>query len=143
MRTGSFGPFAIGASRHVIGRTLGDVANATITNRKIAGCIWVYGATEFHFSNDVLTLIHCDSDNLFDGGPSLTIDPWKLRRHMALAELKSILDGNDMRYTGCNDAYAADCSVRLSSGFIVGFVLDENAGLGRTGLRSWSIKSVG
>ena len=143
MRTGSLGPFALGTSRHVIGRILGDVTKATLVDRKNASCIWVYDTTEFHFANDVLTLIHCDSDDLFDGGPSLKIDPWKLRSHMPLAELKSILDGNDIGYTGCNDMHAADCIVRLNSGFTLGFVLDGNAGLGPTGLRSWSIQTGG
>jgi hypothetical protein len=143
IRTGSFGQFTIGASRHVIGHMLGDVTDATLVGRRTSSCIWVYGTTEFHFANDVLTLIHCDNDDLFNGGPSLLIDPWKLRLHMPLTELKRILHGNDLSYTGCDDVSAPDCLVRLSSGFTIGFVLDENVGLGRPGLRSWSIQSVG
>lgn len=143
MRTGLLGPFAVGTSRHVIGRTLGNVNKATLVDRKNASCIWVFGTTEFHFANDILTLIHCDSDDLFDGGPSMKIDPWKLRLHMPLAELKSILNGNDIGYNGCDDPHVVDCTVRLSSGFTLGFVLDDSAGLGPTGLRSWSIQSCG
>ena len=143
MRTGSLGLFTIGTSRHLIGRTLGDATDASITNRKISGCIWVFGTTEFHFVNDLLTLIHCDSDDLFNGGLSMTIEPWKLRAHMPLSEVKSILNGNDLRYAGCNDPHAHDCLIRLESGFTLGFVLDRDAGLGPIGLRSWSIQPVG
>lgn len=143
IRTGSFGPFAIGTSRHVIGRMLGDVTDATLTDRKTSGCIWVYGTTEFHFADDLLTLIHCDNDDLFNGGPSLSIDPWKLRSHMTLSELMRILDGNDLHYTGCDDPHAIECLVQLTSGFTIGFVLDESAGLGPSGLRSWSIRDIG
>jgi len=89
------------------------------------------------------TLIHCDNDDLFNGGPSLSIDPWKLRSHMTLSELMRILDGNDLYYNGFDDPHAVECLVQLTSGFTIEFVLDENAGLGPSGLRSWSIRDVG
>ncbi|TWT98271.1 hypothetical protein [Stieleria varia] len=136
---GSLGPFALGVSRHIVGEVLGEPTDATFANRKRTSCIWRYGTVEFHFNHDLLTLIHCDADALFDGGPSLIIEPWKLRLKMPLDELKSILDAKDLYYTGCDDPYAPECVLRLDSGFSVGFVLDPSAGLGSTGLTSWSI----
>ena len=140
---GKFGPFTIGASRHTVGETLGEPSDATITNRRRTSCIWRYGTIEFHFDDDLLSLIHCDAEDLFDGGLTLVVDPWKLRHKMPLVELKTILDAKDLHYTGCDDPYAPDCILRLDAGCSLGFVLDSNAGLGPIGLRSWSIMKNG
>ena len=143
IKRGTFGPFAIGASRHTVGETFGEPTDATITNRCRTSCIWQYGTIEFHFDDDLLSLIHCDADDLFDGGPTLVIDPWKLKRKMPLGELRTILDAKTLCYTGCDDRYAPDCTLKLASGCSLGFVLDSDAGLGPTGLRSWSIMNDG
>ncbi|WP_442511323.1 hypothetical protein SH528x_002996 [Novipirellula sp. SH528] len=140
IRNGSLGPFALGTSRQLVGETLGEPADATITNRRRTSCVWRYGSIEFHFENDLLSLVHSDADSLFYGGPSLLVDPWKLRPRMSLAELKTILNAVDLRYTGCGNQYAADCLMRFDSGFTIGFVADPNSGLGVTGLCSWSIQ---
>ena len=136
---GSFGPIVIGTSRQSVGQTLGEPSDATITNRSRTSCIWRYGAIEFHFDDDLLTLIHCDADDLFDGGQTLIVDPWKLRGKMPLLELTSILDAKKIYYTGCNDQYASECSIKFDSGCALGFVLDPNAGFGPSGLCSWSV----
>ncbi|WP_144055094.1 hypothetical protein [Rhodopirellula baltica] len=106
-------------------------------------CVWRYGAIEFHFDDDLLTLIHCDADDLFDGGKALIVDPWKLRRKMPLRELTAILDAKKLHYTGCDDHYAAECMIKFDTGCSLGFVLDPNAGLGPLGLSSWSIQRRG
>ena len=143
IQRGKFGTLAIGASRHSVGETLGEPSDATITNRNRTSCIWRYGKIEFHFENDLLSLIHCDAEDLFDGGPTLVVDPWKLRRKMPLDELKTIFDAKNLHYTGCDERYATDCILRLDSGFSVGFVLDPNTGFGPAGLNFWSIQQDG
>jgi hypothetical protein len=80
-------------------------------------CTWIYGTTDFHFTRDIHTFIHCDGDDLFNGGPSLRFDPWKRRPRMLMSELKAILDGNQIAYVGGNDPH------------------------GPAGLRSWSIQN--
>ncbi|GAB5407564.1 MAG: hypothetical protein Aurels2KO_57950 [Aureliella sp.] len=136
---GTFGPIAIGSTRHAVGAIFGEPTDATITNRRQTSCVWRYGEVEFHFDDDLLSLIHCDADDLFEGGPTLAIHPWKLRLRMPLLEVKAILDAKAIYYTGCDDCHEPDCLLKLNSGCTLGFVLDSDAGFGPTGLRSWSI----
>ena len=140
IESGRFGPLAIGVSRQDVGEMFGSPSDATTTNRKRTSCVWRYGSIEFHFDDELLSLIHCDADDLFDGGPYLIINQWKLRKRMPLDELKSILDAMNLHYTGCENRGAPDCVLRLDTGCSFGFVLDSNAGLGPTGLNSWSIQ---
>ena len=139
--TGDFGPIRVGSSRHEFDDLLGDPSDASFVDRKRTSVIWRFGSVEFHIQSDILQRVFCEGDKLFDGGDSIQIDPWKLRAGMTMSELRAILDGNNIKHTGADRSDSPDCLVLLDSGFTLGFVLDGNAGLGPTGMRSWSIQA--
>lgn len=140
---GEFGPFSIGGSRESIGEQLGKPTDAALLDRKGSKCIWRYGKIEFYFESDILTMIHCDADELFEGGETLRVTSNKFRSGMSLREAKAILDGRGIRYTDNLVDASPECAIQTPVGFRFGFVIDGDAGLGPTGLRSWSLQDRG
>lgn len=88
-RSGTFGPVGLGLDRRRTVRLLGapDEWGAPFKSFKKAA-IWKYGTTEFHFSRDVIWLIHSDDFDVPDGGSRLDLEPWVLHRGMALSALE-------------------------------------------------------
>jgi hypothetical protein len=140
---GAFGPFSLGESRESIGEQLGQPTDTALLDRKSSKCIWRYGKIEFYFDNDILTMIHCDSDDLFDGGETLLITSKKFRSGMSPLEAKAILDGRGIRYTDNLVSGSPECVIQTPVGLKFGFVIDGDAGLGPSGLRSWSLQYSG
>lgn len=97
VRTGRFGPVALGQSRADIAAALGDSDNMSAPTRKRrVPQVWKYGDFEFHFHehSDALAMIFIDHFNVPRSGKSVAIDPWIIRRDVpfnvlskALAEL--------------------------------------------------------
>ena len=88
-------------------------------------------------------LVHADTDDLFYGGQSLVIEPDGFSAGMAPDDAKQLLESSGVRYTTTEGANSPEMEIALESGFRFGFVLDADAGIGKTGLCSWSITNAG
>ncbi|NEO88705.1 MAG: hypothetical protein F6J87_31435, partial [Spirulina sp. SIO3F2] len=102
--------------------------------------IWRYGDVEFHFDHWVVWLIFSDHDNLIDGGSSLQINPWIIRRGMLCAELANGLDHEGVKFTITQPQY--DSSQRLlqtEAGVVFTFIAQSEETGQESGLVTWSM----
>ena len=143
LTTGSIGRLSLGVMRHQVGLILGEPSDTAILDPASNQSIWKYGNVEFHFNKNLLTLVHADTDDLFYGGQSLVIEPDGFSAGMAPDDAKQLLESSEVRYTTTEGANSPEMEIALESGFRFGFVLDADAGIGETGLCSWSITNAG
>lgn len=102
--------------------------------------IWRYGDVEFHFDNWRIWLIFSDHNNLTNGGSSLQLDPWIIRRGMARDELADGLDYQGIQFTITRPQY--DVSQRLlqtEAGLVFTFFEPPEETWDESGLVAWSI----
>ena len=143
LNTGSIGRLSLGVMRHRVGSILGEPSDTAVLDPASIQTIWKYGNVEFHFNQNLLTLIHADTDDLFYGGQSLVIESDGFSAGMAPDDPKQLLESSGVRYTTTVGANSPKMEIALESGFRFGFVLDADAGIGETGLCSWSITNAG
>lgn len=100
LRTGTFGPIALGATASRLIDAFGPPTDHSIPSRKHHGAsrtqgqlrvasdhgILRYGDLEFHFADGRLWLIHCDSPTSWAGGGGLDLDPGPFIPSTLLAE---------------------------------------------------------
>ncbi|MEZ0076923.1 hypothetical protein [Planotetraspora sp. GP83] len=96
LRSGRFGPIALGDSRTRLRHLLGNPDAYAITpseDPRFEG-IWLYGDLEFHFydETDTVWMIYTDSFDVPSGGDAIGLDPWVLRWDMPIAEVRAALD---------------------------------------------------
>jgi hypothetical protein len=94
LRSGAFGPIAIGTSRERVRAVLGQPdAWSALSRRERLPAIWKYGVVEFHFrrETDTIWLIHADDfDNLHLGGAA-DLDAWWMSRSATLEQAREEL----------------------------------------------------
>ena len=140
---GAFGAILLGTTRHIIGEQLGAPTDTSLPGRKRSTQIWKYGNSEFYFEDDVLMMIHCYGNDLFDGGSTLQVTSASFQTGMPVQQAKTILDSLRIRYTDVSSSNSPEYDIRLTTGYQLGFVVDADAGLGSIGLRSWTLRRSG
>lgn len=102
--------------------------------------IWRYGDIEFHFSNRKVFLIFSDHGDMTVANGSLQIDPWILRRGLALEDFESALAGASIPYETITPGFdPAQRIVTTISGARFTFSDDPDESL--SGLIAWSIQT--
>jgi hypothetical protein len=137
--SGTFSKLRKGLPRNELQQLLG-IPDLWGTQYKLAiADLWRYGNVEFHFCDHQISFIFSDGNDLCDGGKVLTIDPWIVRKGIALREFTDALAQMDMPFT--TEQYQYDETqqiVTTSGGAIFSFVVSpENQG-DPLGLFWWS-----
>jgi len=81
LRTGTFGPVALGATRSQVQLASGEPDDSGGTSRRRrTPSIWKYGDIELHFGVDGrVCLVYLDHFQVPTGGAAIDLDPWVLR----------------------------------------------------------------
>jgi|GEM_PF-2369490 hypothetical protein len=102
--------------------------------------IWRYGDIEFHFSDRKVYLIFSDHGDMTRASDSLQIDPWILRRDLALEDFQSALAAASIQYeTVIPDFDPTQRIVTTISG--ARFTFTDNPDDDVSGLIAWSIET--
>ncbi len=136
-RTGTLGPVAHGMTHQELRDVLGPPVGWDAERSRDRARIWCYGDVELHFNNWVVWLIFSDHENLTDGGPTLHIDPWIIRRGSPCAALQQACRDTEIEFSVTTPDYDP-CQRLLKTGAGVVFsFMDEPADEERPGLRAW------
>lgn len=111
------------------------------TNR-IAPDIWRYGDIEYHFDNLAVSFMFSDHENLTDGGSTLKIDPWIVRRGLSRTELNSC--SQSKTFTSLlpdRNTMIPECHVTTDSGVVFSFVDEPEEEWDESGLVWWSTRN--
>lgn len=133
LRTGQFGPIALGMSRADLLGCLGPPEDWSVHRRRKGperAAIWRYGSFEFHFdSSGTVALIYADDFGTLIGSSTLDLDPWIVRGRMRRDDLESGLKqaGISFRVTEAPDPTTCE-QLTLVSGVTLLFVKEEYAG---------------
>ena len=138
-RTGKLGPIAPGMTHRELRDVLGPpVAWDAETGDRTR--IWQYGDVELHFDNWVVHLIFSDHRDLTDGGPTLRIDPWIVRRGLPCEALQQRLTAAGVDVQVAVAHYDAGQRLLTTEAGVVFSFLDSPEDGDRPGLCSWSTR---
>ncbi len=140
-RTGDFGPLRAGVTRKELRELLGDPPLWGTQQTVDRADIWRYGDIECHFGNSAVSFIFSDHENLTDGGSTLKIDPWVIRRGLPRTELEILLEKQGVCFTVARFQYdVAQCHITTDSGVVFSFVDKPENEWDESGLVWWSTR---
>lgn len=98
VRTGELGPLRHGLPRATVRDTLGPPPDWNADQAVDLATIWRYGDIEFYFTEGALAWIFNDHQDLTDGGATLKIEPWIVRRGLPLGEFERHLKNAEVDF---------------------------------------------
>ncbi len=142
VRSGQFGPFMLGMARYEVQKLIGNPEDWGTESHCESATIWRYADIEFYFTDDKLRMIFTDHDDLTDGGSTISIDPWVVRRGLRLVEFESALRFEDIPFTVTRPTF--DPCQRLlttQTGVQFAFIEERDADFDdhELGLFSWNL----
>ena len=144
-RTGQFGPLRCGTSREELLAALGAPPLwGTEQDREIAS-IWRYGNVEFYFDEDRVWMIFSDHEDLSDGGETLRVNRWIVRRGLPRLDFETQLTKEAIEFNVVAPSYDPHQRlVRTSVGAVFGFIDYLEDEFDELGMFGWwaSSKSV-
>lgn len=112
---GTFGPIYIGMARARVHETLGDPDDWSAADAARRGpdpwrtsTIWKYGDLEFYFglvNDECLAQIYMDDFTVPQGGPSIALDPWIIRREIPQSEVEQALRAAHIEFRRFSDRF--------------------------------------
>ena len=141
-RTGDLGSLRSGMTREELRELLGAPPVWGTQQAEDRADIWRYGDIEYHFDNLAVSFIFSDHENLTDGGPTLKIDPWVVRRGLSRTEFQFMLAKQNIHFTVARPQYDdSQCHVTTDSGVVFSFVDEPDEEWDESGLVSWSMRN--
>ena len=135
-RSGELGNRCHGLDHDGLRTVIGDPTDWGAGEKQERARIWCYGDIEFHFGGWRVYMIFSDHGDMTDGGGSLHIDPWIIRRGLPRQEFQNalMLEGIEFK-AAIPDHDSGQCIVTTQSGAKFTFVehSDDEAG----GLVAW------
>ena len=141
--TGRLGPLVLGRARTDISDALGPPTDWASGKAVGQSAVWKYGDVEVYFgpADDRVWLIHFDWFTVPTGGPTLTIDPWVVRRGLPLADLDAALRAASIGFEQRADAANPGCAnVVTAAG--VSFIVGVEGGPDELGLLVFGVSDV-
>jgi hypothetical protein len=139
-RSGRFGHIEIGAARQQILEALSPPPAWSAGSAWAKAEIWKYGEIELHFTKDCLWMIFSDDDGLSDGGPSLEIDAWVLRRGLPRTLLEDALRGQQIDHSLLHVGYdKRQCVLSTEAGVRFTFMEIRDDPHDELGLIAWDL----
>ena len=132
-RTGQRGPLAVGRTRDEVLKSLGAPSDFSAEKTVQQSTIWKYGDVEGYFADDVVWLLHFDWFDVPNGGPTLRIEPWVVRRGLPLNELEDALRRSSIAFSAARDPANPDC-VKVVTSAGVAFVVQVDGEVSELGL---------
>ena len=98
-KTGKLGPIYLGQSRIEVNSILGDPPLWGTQKYMSVSSIWRYGDIEIYFADEVVDMIFSDQGDFTNGGESIDIDPWIIRRGLERSYFERELASLGVSYT--------------------------------------------
>lgn len=135
-RTGRLGLLSIGLTRAEVLSSLGAPTDYAAGKPIEQSDIWKYGDVEVYFADEVVWLVHFDWFDVPNGGPTLRIEPWVIRRGLPLNLLEDALHSSSIEFTAGRDPSNPDC-VKVVTSAGVAFVVQVEGQVSDLGLLSF------
>jgi|SRR5581483_1206591 len=140
LRTGQFGPVALGMHQDEVTHILGPPHDFSVPRRhRKRSDILKYGTMELHFDESAdyrLYLIFADNFQHFSGGNALELDPWVIHGHLSRPEAEDALRQAEIPFSEYSPLDHTLEGIRTEAGVELAFRRDS-AEIEWTGL--WSI----
>jgi len=144
IRNGELGPLRHGLTHDRVRELLGSPPMWGPQRTEQRASIWRYGDIEFHFNNWVVSLIFSDHEDFTDGGPTLRIEPWIVRRGLSQDEFERNLKDMEVEFAVTKPDYdPSQTHVIVKSGIIFSFVDEAEEYCPDSGLVFWSTRYEG
>ncbi len=140
-RSGKFGPLRHGMTHDELRELLGSPPLWGTQQTEDRARIWRYGDIEFHFEAWAVSFIFSHHKNMTDGGPTMTIDPWTVRRGLPRHEFERHLAQHGVNFTVARWQYdTSQQHITTDSGVVFSFVVEPEEEWDQSGLVWWSTR---
>ena len=141
-RTGNFGSLRCGMTREKLQELLGAPPIWGTQQIEDRADIWRYGNIEYHFDNLAVSFIFSNHENLTNGGSTLKIDPWIVRRNLPRSEFEFMLAKQSIQFTVARPQHDdSQCHVTTDSGIVFSFVDEPDEDWDESGLVWWTTRN--
>jgi hypothetical protein len=126
-KTGQFGPITIGSTRTEVRTAFGDPTDYTARQPMELADVWRYGDLEIHFTDELVSLLYSDGFDIPEGGPTLKIDPWIIRRRLPLNDWERAAPSAGLEFDSAEDQINPRCIiVTTTAGVFFHFGIEED-----------------
>ncbi len=117
VKTGEIGPIHIGQERGDVLSSIGKPNLWGTEEHMVLATIWRYGDIEIYFNDNKVDMIFSDHDNLNDGGNSIKIDSWGIKRDLNIVSFQKKLQDQGVSFKSKHHSSKVDVIVNESSLF--------------------------